>query len=252
MDYAAVLEALSKMENGAELIDAIKGEVNRKGQENKSLRDRLKVFGEHTPDEIKTTKELLESIISSLEELGIDASKDIAAQLAAVKNERGQSGDLTKKVTDLTKLVSSLQKERDTERQEKDRLALDNKRKTIESNVSSLFQQRVLNPMVSMRYHIAQGDFDLDDTGAVVYKDSDGVSHPIAKGGFDSFLKVNPDAVKNAQSGGSGKKPDGGAGAGAGGAKLTVEAIKSMTPRQIADRYDEVQVVMKEASAAAA
>lgn len=254
MDYAAVLEAMSKMENGAELVDAVKTEVNRKGAENKSLRDRLKAFGDTTAEDVKTSREKLEAIVSSLAELGVDPEKDISEQLSALKSERGQSGDLAKKVTDLMKQLSGLQKERDAERLEKERLAVDNKRKTIESSLSALFQKRVLNPIVAMRYHISQGDFDIDDSGAVVYKDGDGNLRPVSKDGFESFLKANPDAVKNTQSGGSGSKPEGGAGgkggAGEGGTTLTLDDVKKMTPRQIADRFDEVQIVMKDSGAA--
>jgi hypothetical protein len=234
MLYAQALESIGKLDNGSELIDAIKIEINDKGKENKSLRERLKSFGDKSSESVN-------NIFTALEAMNIDLSGDVKEQLTAIGKKAGGVDASNKQITDLQKAVSNLQKTLADEKTAKEKLTIDNKRKTIESGLSSAFGQKVLNPSVALKYHIINNDFDIDEHGKIVYKSKGGEVVQLADGNIDQYLKDYPEAAKNTQTGGAGsspqdKNPVGG--------KFTLEQVKAMTPQEVAKNYTAVKDVM--------
>lgn len=235
MLYAQAIEAISKMDNGSELLDAIKSEINDKGKENKSLRDRLKAFGD------KDAKAVTE-IFSALESLDIDLTGDISEQLSALEKKVGSkvADDYAKQIKTLQKSVETLQKTLADEQAAKASLSAENKRKTIESNLSGVFGSKVLNPSVALKYHIQNGDFDLSEDGKIVYKSKTGDIISLTDGNIDLYLKDYPEAVKNVQTPGAGSAPKD-KGGDQGGQKLTMEQVKAMSPAEVAKNYPAVR-----------
>jgi len=238
MNYPAALEAISGMENGAELIDAIKLEVNDKGKENKSLRDRLKAFGDRTADQIET-------VFAALEDADVDVSADVAEQLKTLGETAGKKTEQDKQLAQMQKQIAKLTDTLQAAESEKSELAKKHSLKTLESSLSSAFSQRVLNPMVTLRYHIGNGDFALNEEGKPVYKAQDGTEVVITNGNIDKFLKDNPEAAKNTANSGAGSTPKDKEGDGNNGQKqFTLEQVKAMSPRQVAENYDAVKEVL--------
>jgi hypothetical protein len=239
MLYANALEAISKLDTGAELLDAIKAEVNDKGKENKSLRDRLKAFGDKSADSVS-------SVFTALEAMDIDLTEDIPAQLAALEKKAGSkvTGDYEKQIKTLQKAVEGLQKTLTDEQAAKEKLTADNKRRTIESGLSNVFSQKVLNPTVALKYHIGAGDFDLDESGKIVYKNKAGQNVTLTEGNLEAYLKDYPEAAKNVQNPGANSSPKDKGGQGSAEVKLTLEQVKAMTPAEVAKNYPAVREVL--------
>jgi hypothetical protein len=237
MIYSAALEMIAKMDNGVELLDAIKAEVNDKGKENKSLRDRLKTFGDKDASAVN-------AVFKALEAMDIDVTGNIPEQLEALEKntEKKVGSDYDKKIAGLTKAVEGLQKSLSDEQAQKAQLAKENRTKTIESSLSSAFGARVLNPSVTLKYHLANGDFDINDAGKIIYKAKDGTEALIDNGNIDSFLKDYPDAVKNVQKPGSESAPA--TDKGGQPLKFTIEQVKKMSSQEVAANYDAVKAVM--------
>jgi hypothetical protein len=240
MIYAQALEKIAGLDGGEELLTAIKAEVNDKGKENKSLRDRLKAFGDKEPATIA-------SIIEALEAMDIDMSSDIKEQLSSFEKKAGEkvSDVYTKQLKALQKTVETLQTTLATEQTEKQRLASDNKKKTIESQLSGVFGKNVLNPSTALKYHIGSGDFDLDETGNLIYKNHAGENVQVVNGNIDSFLKDYPEAARNTQSGGAGSVPKDKRENGEP-LKFTIEQVKAMSAEDVAKNYDAVKQTMAE------
>lgn len=246
MIYSAALEAISKLENGAELIDAVKAEVNDKGKENKSLRDRLKGFGDRTADTI-------EAVFAALDAVDIDVSGDVAEQLKAIGETAGKKTETDKQLATLQKQVTKLTETLTNAQTENAEILKKTNLKTLESALAGAFTERVLNPSVTLKYHISNGDFVLNEAGQAVYKSADGTEEIITKGNIDKFLKDNPDAAKNTQQSGAGSTPkDKGGDPNAGGGEnktFTIEQVKAMSPAEVAKNYDAVHATLAAQSA---
>jgi len=237
MLYANALEAISKLENGTEILDSVKMEVNDKGRENKSLRERLKSFGERSADSVA-------AVFNSLEALSIDLTGDIPAQLEALEKKGGTkvANESEKQIKALQSSVAALQKTLSDEQTEKARLTTENKRKTVENSLSTVFGQKVLNPSVTLKYHISNGDFDVDESGKIVYKNKVGDSVVLIDGNLDAYLKDYPEAVKNTQQPGAQSSPkDKGGDTSNNTTKLTIEQVKAMSPSEVAKNYPAVR-----------
>lgn len=101
-NYAEALEALSKLENGSDLADAVRGEVKKKNDEASGLRKRLKP---------------LEERVRKL--AGADESDELDSvleKIEAATKGGDKGGKPDERVATLEKTVSDLKKNIDTER----------------------------------------------------------------------------------------------------------------------------------------
>ena len=100
--YAEALEALTKLEGGSELADAVRGEVKKKNDEASGLRKRLK------PLEERVRK------IAGAEES--DDLDDVLERVEAATKVGGKGGKSDDRVAALEKTVEALKKTAETER----------------------------------------------------------------------------------------------------------------------------------------
>jgi hypothetical protein len=204
MEYAAALEAVKALENGSELIEAITGEINKKGGENKSLRDRLKPFDGVDPEKYR-------SITSALQEHEIDLAADIKEQIAALKASAGSKSQVEQQVAALNAQLKTIQKSLEDERGQ--RTAAESKIRTerLANKMLGLFSESVANPEITLDYHIGKGTFTLVDDDMVEYKRAGGeavVGKPADV--LSAYLADNPKQAINTQKGGAGSPPAGG------------------------------------------
>ena len=100
--YAEALEALTKLEGGSELADAVRGEVKKKNDEASGLRKRLK------PLEERVRK------IAGAEES--DDLDDVLERVEAATKAGGKGGKPDDRVAALERTVEALKKTAETER----------------------------------------------------------------------------------------------------------------------------------------
>ena len=98
MDMKDVYAALEKLDNGADLITAIKGEINTLNNEAKKNR----IAGEHTAEKLK-------NVLAGLDLEDADDVADKAKDLKAALDTFAQGGkkptEVAKQITDLTAQV---------------------------------------------------------------------------------------------------------------------------------------------------
>ena len=106
MDMKDVYAALEKLDNGADLITAIKGEINTLNNEAKKNR----IAGEHTAGKLK-------NVLAGLDLEDADDVADKAKNLKAALDTFAQGGkkptEVAKQITDLTAQVNKVTKQLD-------------------------------------------------------------------------------------------------------------------------------------------
>ena len=106
MDMKDVYAALEKLDNGADLITAIKGEINTLNNEAKKNR----IAGEHTAEKLK-------NVLAGLDLEDADDVADKAKNLKAALDTFAQGGkkptEVAKQITDLTAQVNKVTKQLD-------------------------------------------------------------------------------------------------------------------------------------------
>ena len=106
MDMKDVYAALEKLDNGADLITAIKGEINTLNNEAKKNR----IAGEHTAEKTK-------NVLAGLDLEDADDVADKAKNLKAALDTFAQGGkkptEVAKQITDLTAQVNKVTKQLD-------------------------------------------------------------------------------------------------------------------------------------------
>lgn len=217
MKYAEAIEAIKAMENGDELAAAVLAEVQEKGKETAGVRAKLKAF-----DGVDPTK--YSSLLESLQSAEIDVEGDIADQIS---NMRANGKQKETEASKTQKLLERIQKELAEEKGLRQAAEQKTEQKTVENAFLPLFNDKVLNPVDTLKYRMSQGEFVMQD-GEPGYMD-DGLFVSQKDGGFERFIQKNPTIIRNSQKGGSGS----GAGDHAPtGKKFTFQGLKQMTPNE--------------------
>ena len=201
MDMKDVYAALEKLDNGADLITAIKGEINTLNNEAKKNR----IAGEHTAEKLK-------NVLAGLDLEDADDVADKAKNLKAALDTFAQGGrkptEVAKQITDLTAQVNKVTKQLDamtkTAQAEKAK-RLDGMK--MAKAVELLSKGHAASPENMAK--LLEGSIIVKDDESLAYNGKDGEIS--LEDGVADWLKENSWAVKANGGGGSGS-PNGGNG----------------------------------------
>ena len=203
MDMKDVYAALEKLDNGADLITAIKGEINTLNNEAKKNR----IAGEHTAEKLK-------NVLAGLDLEDADDVADKAKNLKAALDTFAQGGkkptEVAKQITDLTAQVNKVTKQlvamTKTAQAEKTK-RLDSLK--MAKAVELLSKGHAASPENMAK--LLEGSIIVKDDESLAYNGKDGEIS--LEDGVAGWLKENSWAVKANGGGGSGS-PNGGNGGG--------------------------------------
>nr|DAF71523.1 MAG TPA: minor structural protein [Caudoviricetes sp.] len=203
MDMKDVYAALEKLDNGADLITTIKGEINTLNNEAKKNR----IAGEHTAEKLK-------NVLAGLNLEDADDVADKAKNLKAALDTFAQGGkkptEVAKQITDLTAQVNKVTKQLDamtkTAQEEKTK-RLDGMK--MAKAVELLSKGHAASPENMAK--LLEGNIIVKDDESLAYNGKDGEIS--LEDGVADWLKENSWAVKANGGGGSGS-PNGGNGGG--------------------------------------
>lgn len=201
MDMKDVYAALEKLDNGADLITAIKGEINTLNNEAKKNR----IAGEHTAEKLK-------NVLAGLDLEDADDVADKAKNLKAALDTFAQGGkkptEVAKQIIDLTAQVNKVTKQLDamtkTAQAEKAK-RLDGMK--MAKAVELLSKGHAASPENMAK--LLEGSIIVKDDESLAYNGKDGEIS--LEDGVAGWLKENSWAVKANGGGGSGS-PNGGNG----------------------------------------
>ena len=201
MDMKDVYAALEKLDNGADLITTIKGEINTLNNEAKKNR----IAGEHTAEKLK-------NVLAGLNLEDADDVADKAKNLKAALDTFAQGGkkptEVAKQITDLTAQVNKVTKQLDamtkTAQEEKTK-RLDGMK--MAKAVELLSKGHAASPENMAK--LLEGSIIVKDDESLAYNGKDGEIS--LEDGVADWLKENSWAVKANGGGGSGS-PNGGNG----------------------------------------
>ena len=203
MDMKDVYAALEKLDNGADLITAIKGEINTLNNEAKKNR----IAGEHTAEKLK-------NVLAGLDLEDADDVADKARNLKAALDTFAQGGkkptEVAKQITDLTAQVNKVTKQLDAmtkTAQEEKAKRLDGMK--MAKAVELLSKGHAASPENMAK--LLEGNIIVKDDESLAYNGKDGEIS--LEDGVADWLKENSWAVKANGGGGSGS-PNGGNGGG--------------------------------------
>ena len=203
MDMKDVYAALEKLDNGADLITAIKGEINTLNNEAKKNR----IAGEQTAEKLK-------NVLAGLNLEDADDVADKAKNLKAALDTFAQGGkkptEVAKQITDLIAQVSKVTKQLDA----MTKTAQAEKAKRLDSlkmakAVELLSKGHAASPENMAK--LLEGSIIVKDDESLAYNGKDGEIS--LEDGVADWLKENSWAVKANGGGGSGS-PNGGNGEG--------------------------------------
>ena len=202
MDMKDVYAALEKLDNGANLITAIKGEINTLNNEAKKNR----IAGEHTAEKLK-------NVLAGLDLEDADDVADKAKNLKATLDTFAQDGkkptEVAKQITDLTAQVNKVTKQLDA----MTKTAQAEKTKRLDSLKMAKAVELLSKGHAASQENMAkllEGSIIVKDDESLAYNGKDGEIS--LEDGVADWLKENSWAVK-ANGGGSGS-PNGGNGEG--------------------------------------
>ena len=194
MDMKDVYAALEKLDNGADLITAIKGEINTLNNEAKKNR----IAGEHTAEKLK-------NVLAGLDLEDADDVADKAKNLKAALDTFAQGGkkptEVAKQITDLTAQVNKVTKQLDA----MTKTAQAEKTKRLDSlkmakAVELLSKGHAASPENMAK--LLEGSIIVKDDESLAYNGKDGEIS--LEDGVAGWLKENSWAVKANGGGGSG------------------------------------------------
>lgn len=195
MEMKQVYEALEKMENGAELITAIKSEINVLNNEAK----RHRTAGEQSATKLKNV----------LEAAGLADGDDVVDKVKGLKatlDQFAQGGkkpdEVAKQITDLTSQVSKVTKQLDdmTKTAEAEKTKRLNGMK-VSKAVELLTKGNAASPQNMAK--LLEGNIIVKEDESLAYTGADGKELSL-EDGVNSWLKDNSWAVKVNGNGGSG------------------------------------------------
>lgn len=203
MEMKQVYEALEKVENGADLITAIKGEINTLNNEAKKHR----TAGEQSAAKLKN---ILEAVGLADGDDVVDKAKGLKATLDQFAQGGKKPDEVAKQITDLTAQVAKVTKQLG----DMTKTAADEKAKRLDGMkmakaVELLTKGNAASPQNMAK--LLESNIVVKDDESLAYTGADGKEISL-EDGVNSWLKDNSWAVKANGVGGSGS---GGAGGGA-------------------------------------
>ena len=201
MEMKQVYEALEKVENGADLIAAIKGEINTLNNEAKKHR----TAGEQSATKLKS---ILEAVGLADGDDVVDKAKGLKTTLDQFAQGGKKPDDVAKQITDLTAQVGKVTKQlaemTETAKVEKTK-RLDGMK--MAKAVELLTKGNAASPQNMAK--LLEGSIVVKDDESLAYTDSDGKEISL-EDGVNGWLKENSWAVKANGAGGGGSNGGGG------------------------------------------
>lgn len=201
MEMKQVYEALEKVENGADLITAIKGEINMLNNEAKKHR----TAGEQSAAKLKNI----------LEAVGLADGEDVVNKAKGLKStldQFAQSGkkpdEVAKQITDLTAQVAKITKQLKDETQK----AADERAKRLDGMKMSKAVELLTKGNAASPQNMAkllESNIVVKDDESLAYTSADGKEISL-EDGVNGWLKDNSWAVKANGAGGGGSNGGGG------------------------------------------
>lgn len=192
-----VIKALEGLENGVDLIQAARSEINRKNTEAKTLRDRSKILAEA---------------------LGVDMSAEdyedqvagVKSSLEAIKNSGGKPDEIGKKLSALEAQITKLTAENESNK----KTAAEATAKRVaavrkQALVDALTKAGAVKPTELAR--LLEDRVKVGDDDKVIYLD--GEAQIDVETGAAKYLEANPEFKANTGKPGGGSPPGGAGGA---------------------------------------
>lgn len=201
MDMKQVYEALEKIENGADLVTAIKGEINALNNEAKKHR----TAGEQSAAKLKN---ILEAVGLADGDDVVDKAKGLKATLDQFAQSGKKPDEVAKQITDLTAQVAKITKQLKDETQK----AADEKAKRLDGLKMSKAVELLTKGNAASPQNMAkllESNIIVKDDESLVYTGADGKEISL-EDGVNGWLKDNSWAVKANGTGGSGSNGGGG------------------------------------------
>ncbi len=201
MEIKQVYETLEKVENGADLITAIKAEINKLNNEAKNHR----TAGEQTD---KKLKDILAGLGLVDGDDVVEKAKGIKETLDAIEQNGKKPDEVAKTIATLTKQVDTVTKQLN----EMTKTASDEKAKRLNGvklakAVELLTKGNAASPQNMAK--LLEGNITVKDDESMVFTGSDGKEISV-EDGVSAWLKENSWAVKANGNGGSGSNGGGG------------------------------------------
>jgi len=197
MEYKEVFPILEKLDNADDVVDAIKAQVQKVNNEAHGLRSKLKTFEGVDVDKYNL-------VTKTLSEAGLDLEGDMGKQISSLKASTDKLTDSEKQIQDLTNNLGSLQNRFDEADRKAVKLTQENNKAQVLSAFTGEFEKRVLNPKITLGYHLSEGQLTLGEDGKPGYSSKDGTFYSFDNGAMDQYLTDFPDSAKSSQTGGSG------------------------------------------------
>ena len=201
MDMKQVYEALEKTENGADLITAIKGEINALNNEAKKHR----TAGEQSAAKLKN---ILEAVGLADGDDVVDKAKGLKATLDQFAQSGKKPDEVAKQITDLTAQVAKITKQLKDETQK----AADEKAKRLDGMKMSKAVELLTKGNAASPQNMAkllESNIVVKDDESLAYTGADGKEISL-EDGVNGWLKDNSWAVKANGTGGGGSNGGGG------------------------------------------
>ena len=196
MEMKQVYEALEKVENGADLIAAIKGEINTLNNEAKKHR----TAGEQSATKLKS---ILEAIGLADGDDVVDKAKGLKTTLDQFAQGGKKPDEVAKQIADLTAQVGKVTKQLADKAEKTKRLDGMKMAKAVEL----LTKGNAASPQNMAK--LLEGSIVVKDDESLAYTGSDGKEISL-EDGVNGWLKENSWAVKANGAGGGGSNGGGG------------------------------------------
>lgn len=258
MDFEEALELIEKMENGADLISAIKDRLSKVNNEAKSLRSRAKK-AEKDLEDLKSNNPLKEILKDSgveidFEDEEIDLKEQVSSFVKSLKEKKPPENDVTKSsdYIKMQKHVEKLLKQNEINEKEKQDLMIKSQKNEIKSKLLNAFSSEIMNgdTVLDLLIESKKNPFVIENQ-EVGFKLPDGEIVTGTEQIIDEYKKLYPKQILNKQKSGVGstinqidyKVPS----------KFTdISQIKNLKPEQIAEmehsqpeRYKQMMEVVK-------
>lgn len=203
MELKEVYTALEKVENGAELITAIKAEVNKLNNEAKRHREAGEQSG-------KKLKDVLEAIGIADDDKSIEKAKELKGTLDTFAQGGKKPDEVAKQISTLTKQVETVTQQL----ADMTKTATEEKAKRLngmknQKAVELLTKGNAASPAQMAK--LLEDSIVIKDDESLAYKDAEGKEISL-EDGVKGWLKDNAWAVKVNGQGGGGSNGGGGSG----------------------------------------
>ena len=209
MDFEEALALIEKMENGADLISAIKDRLSKVNSEAKSLRIRTKK-AEKDLEDLKANNPLKEILKESGVEIDfddeeIDLKEQVSSFVKSLKENKSPEKDVTKSsdYIKLQKQVEKLLKQNENNEKEKQDLLIKTQKNEIKNKLLNAFSSEIMNgdTVLDLLIESVKNPFVIENS-EVGFKLPDGEIVTGIEQIMEEYKKMYPKQILNKQKSG--------------------------------------------------